>query len=122
MIPALLKLARRTLAAGGRTHFGSRGHVSVQSPRIGAGKRRRPDLRYVHRWRVHSQVILLGEEITLAKSVGVVAAIQRSAVRNAAAAASGASTMLARLRAQSDSSGGQGEAGSTMADYDLATP
>ena len=67
-------------------------------------------------------VILLGEEITLAKSVGVVAAIQRSAVRNAAAAASGASTMLARLRAQSVSSGGQGEAGPTRAADAVATP
>ncbi len=46
----------------------------------------------------------------------------RRAVRRAALAARGASTRLARLKAQSISSGGQGEAGPTMAADAAATP
>jgi hypothetical protein len=46
----------------------------------------------------------------------------RIAVRRAALAAMGASTMLAKLSAQSMSRGGQGEAGPTMAAEAVATP
>jgi hypothetical protein len=48
--------------------------------------------------------------------------LHRSAVLSAAAAASGASTMLARLNAQSMRSGGQGEAGPMIAADAAATP
>src|SRR5687768_4018184 len=46
----------------------------------------------------------------------------RSAVRSAAAAASGASTRLARDNAQSIRKGGQGEAGPMVAAETVATP
>ncbi len=48
--------------------------------------------------------------------------IQRNALRSAAAAASGASTILARLSAQSSMNGGQGEAGPVIAAEAVATP
>ena len=46
----------------------------------------------------------------------------RIAVRRAAAAAIGASTIAARLKAHSMSKGGQGEAGPVMATEAVATP